>query len=244
MAGDWIKMRVCLQKSPQVIRLAGDLNRSKNEILGTLFALWCLADEHSQDGVIKFGIRHLDAELGIAGFSEALISVGWLEPTGENSIRLVNFEEHNGQTARKRAADYGRIKATRAQAKQTISAQKEIITGLEKRREDESKIREEKNTPEESEKAAELARLWMFYRRGVCASEAPGKVLEHFTEALKHGLDYDLALAEIERPGRKRTQYLWQFMVNVEPNKSTTVEGVIERMMKSDPELLGVAFNE
>ena len=242
MAGDWIKMRVCLQKSPQVIRLAGDLNKSKNEILGTLFALWCLADEHSQDGVIKFGIRHLDAELGIAGFSEALISVGWLEPTGENSIRLVNFEEHNGQTARKRAADYGRIKATRAQAKRTDSAQKDIKNGLEKIRED--KRREEVKTQEGMEPAAELARLWIFYRRGVCASEAPGKVLEHFTEALKHGLDYDLAIAEIERPGRKRTQYLWQYMANVEPNKSTTVEGVIQRMMKSDPELLGVAFDE
>ena len=113
MAGDWIKMRTGLLKSPQVIRLAGDLGKSKCEVLGALYTVWVIADESSLEGNIKLGPKHLDSEIGLPGFSEAMASVGWLEVLDPNSIRLTNYGEHNGKNGKRRAEDYRRAKEQR-----------------------------------------------------------------------------------------------------------------------------------
>lgn len=279
MAGDWIKMRTSLLKAPQVIRLAGDLNRSKCEILGALFTVWTIADESSLEGNIKLGPKHLDSEIGLAGFSEAMVSVGWLEIIDVNSIRLTNYGEHNGKTGKRRAEDYKRAKAQREKEKADKKAKSlGIVTGqttdemrtdygrkadgfeLEKEKEKEEEKEKEKekdsrmgfvdeNNPEEQ--AAHLTRMWIHQRRGTCASEQIPKVLEHFTEALRTGMNYQKAIDDLKSRVRRKTEYLWEFMERNHPRVragsviNTSMESTLQRMME-DPtkaKLLEVAYN-
>ena len=264
MAGDWIKMRNCLGKAPQVIRIASELKVSKYEVIGGLFWLWVIADENSLDGIIKLGPKHLDAELGLEGFSQALAGVGWLEKIDDNSIRLSNYSEHNGKTGKRRAEEYKRSRDKRelikSQKKQQDRMRSECgqnadgnLLEKEKEKEKEKEIDPlEGNTGNiltvESEQAEDLARVWVSQRRGVCRSEQPSKVLEEFKEALKHGLNFETAMQAMVDPERKRTEYLWQFMQRV-GNKNKTVENSLEKVlarMASDPNKapsLGVAFN-
>ena len=99
------------------------------------------------------------------------------------------------------------------------------------------------------EQAQSLALAWKFMRRGVCASESGQAVYEHFLEALRHGLDYEKTLAEINNSKRKRTEYLWQFTQRTQlPNSSQgnlSLERALERMAGdiNKSNILGVAFN-
>lgn len=287
MAGDWIKMRTSLLKAPQVIRLAGDLNRSKLEILGALFTIWTIADESSLEGNIKLGPKHLDAEMGLPGFAEAMAAVGWLEVLDPNSIRLTNYGEHNGKTGKRRAEDYQRAKDIRAKEKadkkardlQTLNGQivdkvwagcgqivdelptdcgqKVTAFGLEKELEEEKEEEKEKesymealNENSPAEQAAQLTRMWLFQRRGTCASEQVPKVLEHFSEALRTGMDYDKAVTDMKSRVRRKTEYLWEFMERNHPRVragaavNTSMEATLQRMM-DDPakaKMLEVAY--
>jgi len=287
MAGDWIKMRTSLLKAPQVIRLAGDLNRSKLEILGALFTIWTIADESSLEGNIKLGPKHLDAEMGLPGFAEAMAAVGWLEVVDANAIRLTNYGEHNGKTGKRRAEDYQRAKDLRAKEKadkkvkglQTLNGQsvdkvrtdcgqvvdelptdcgqKVTAFGLEKELEKELELEKEKesymetlNENSPAEQAAQLTRMWLFQRRGTCASEQVPKVLEHFSEALRTGMDYEKAVHDMKSRVRRKTEYLWEFMERNHPRVragaavNTSMEATLQRMM-DDPakaKMLEVAY--
>jgi hypothetical protein len=290
MAGDWIKMRNGLIKAPQVVRIAIDIQKTKTEVLGALFILWVIADENSTEGALKFGPKHIDYEVGLPGFSEALKAVGWLNILDENQVSLPDYATHNGTNGKKRAADYKRCKDWRAENKgkqqpkntpATVPKQdgnkeplqagcKPVAKGLQKcctfrleKSKSKSKRRKEpikasdKTTVETiqrqamdiSEMAGDLARTWIWHRKGIAASELPGRVLEQFQDELNHGMHYAEALNAIEAPERKRTEYLWVFLKRF--NKvagsgvSSSLKDVMERMAK-DPkksELLGVAFN-
>jgi len=312
MAGDWIKMRTSLLKAPQVIRLAGDLNRSKLEILGALFTIWTIADESSLEGNIKLGPKHLDAEMGLPGFAEAMAAVGWLEVVDANAIRLTNYGEHNGKTGKRRAEDYQRAKDLRAKEKAkekadkkaklngtgvqtggtkgdrkgtdcgqiadelptdcgrnvdevwTKSGQKVTAFQLEKEEEKEKEKEKEKEIDtldpfgvfseseekDPAEQAANLTRTWVNKRLGGCRSEREASVLEAFSDALRTGMDYRKAMADLVCKNRRRSEYAWAFMERnhprVRPNAiNSTVEATIQRMSE-DPEkarLLEVAFN-
>ena len=279
MAGDWIKMRTSLLKAPQVIRLAGDLNRSKCEVLGALFTIWTIADESSLEGHIKLGTKHLDAEIGFPGFADAMAAVGWLEVVDANAIRLTNYGEHNGKTGKRRAEDYKRAKAQRekekadkkakalglnvgqtADGKPTSGGQKADAFELEKEVELKKEKEEEKekdsivefeNENSPAEQAAHLTRMWIHQRRGTCASEQIPKVLEHFTEALRTGMNYEQAVNNLKSKDRRKTEYLWEFMERNHPRVragaavNTSMESTLQRMM-SDPakaKLLEVAYN-
>ena len=284
MAGDWIKMRTSLVKAPQVIRLAADLGKSKAEVLGALFLLWVIADESSLEGVIKFGVNHLDKELNIDGFSNAMIKVGWLTEESEYQIKLVNYGEHNGKTGRRRAEDYKRAREKRREEKADKSGQnadkmrtkcgqnagqnkleleleQELEQELEEEKEEEKSklkrnqkmeiiaINPEGSNSEWHEGAQSLAMAWKFMRRGVCASESGQAVYEHFLEALRHGLDFEKTMTEINNSKRNRTEYLWEFTKRTQLTKSSqgnlSLEKALERMAGdiNKSNILGVAFN-
>lgn len=277
MAGDWIKMRTSLLKAPQVIRLAGDLSRSKCEILGALFTIWTIADESSLEGNIKLGPKHLDAEIGLPGFADAMAQVGWLEVLDANSIRLTNYGEHNGKTGKRRAEDYKRAKAQREKEKAEKKAKALGIIGgqfademptdsgqsadafkLEKEKELKKELKKEEESlmgfedeKDPAEQAAHLTRMWLHQRRGTCASEQVPKIFEHFTEALRTGMNYEKAVNNLKSKDRRRNEYLWEFMERNHPRVragaavNTSMESTLQRMME-DPakaQVLGVAYN-
>ena len=101
----WIKMRTNLRTAPKVVRLASALKADRLRIIGGLWAVWSIFDEHSVDGTLEgYTLAALDEDLGWRGFSAALADVAWLEET-EAGLILPEFDEHNGASAKRRATD-------------------------------------------------------------------------------------------------------------------------------------------
>lgn len=110
---DWIKMRMCLQSHPKVVRILSATCTDKFRVIGGLHAVWTVFDVHSIDGVlIGYTPAALDHVIGWDGFSEAMIAVGWLTSIDGNLV-ATDFSEHNGKSAKRRAEESKRKKTTR-----------------------------------------------------------------------------------------------------------------------------------
>lgn len=117
MAGDWIKMRSNLRRHPKVVRLASALNADRLRVVGGLHAVWCLFDEHSEDGCLcGYTPAAIDDEIGWAGFCAQLIAIGWVDSDGNDGLSLPEFDTHNGASAKRRAMEADRKRAERAAA--------------------------------------------------------------------------------------------------------------------------------
>jgi hypothetical protein len=154
MAGDWIKMRVDLATSPKVVRIASALRADRLRVIGGLHAVWCLFDVHSVDGIMSgYTPEAMDELVGFPGLSAAMASVGWLEIDAE-SLKTPRFDEHNGQSAKRRAMETERKR----------DARKASAVDADKKRSREEKRREDSNNtlPSEETQASELTRteLW------------------------------------------------------------------------------------
>jgi hypothetical protein len=113
MANDWILMRSNLRDDPSVITLAEKLNIHENFVVGLLHSLWSWADQHSRDGHIPGVTKSwIDRHVGRRGFAQALADVGWLVDEG-NSLSFPEFERYNGASAKRRADDAVRKRASR-----------------------------------------------------------------------------------------------------------------------------------
>lgn len=144
MAGDWIKMRSDLRTHPKVVRVSSALKADRLRVIGALFVAWSVFDAHSVDGTLEgYDADVLDETVGFAGFSRALIAVGWLEERREGDMQTLvapRFSEHNGQSAKKRGLDAERKRATRngspSVREMSASQADKKRTREEKRRED------------------------------------------------------------------------------------------------------------
>lgn len=116
MAGDWIKMRSNLWDDPRVSRLVDLTDSSEAAVVGALYWLWAAADQHTETGTMPgLSLRQIDRKTGIQGFGEALCDIGWLADHPEG-VRIVNFEEHNGESAKRRCADAKRKASVRKES--------------------------------------------------------------------------------------------------------------------------------
>jgi len=115
MARTWIIMHHELPSKPQVKlinRLTGA--RSIPLTIGRLFTVWVWADTHSEDGVMRAEFEDVDEEAGCEGFAQAMLQAGWLDRTPDGMLVFPDFGDHNGQTAKTRAANYSRKQRERA----------------------------------------------------------------------------------------------------------------------------------
>ena len=141
MAGDWIKMRGNLWDDPRIAKLCDLTDCGEAQIIGGLYWLWATADQHTENGIMPgLTLRQIDRKTGITGFGKAICDIGWLEDHPEG-VCIINFEEHNGQSAKRRASDAQRkancrnLSASEADKTQTpCGANAELEK--EKRRED------------------------------------------------------------------------------------------------------------
>lgn len=146
MAGDWIKMRCNLNDHPKVRKLARMVGQDIFGVVGRLHKIWSWADEHSEDGVVSTTFDDIDEVVLCENFASAMSEIGWLEEHGGNVV-FVDFNTHNGDSAKKRAnsaARASRSRATKVLQERTKSAPRE-----EKRRED----KKEENTKSEKKTA-------------------------------------------------------------------------------------------
>ena len=105
MSDEWIKMRKNLRRHPKVVMLKRELDCSAATVVGALFFLWSVADEHSSDGVLRgYDEKTVDEECELPGFAKAMASrkVGWLR-LKRTGVQVVDFSEHNGASAKARA---------------------------------------------------------------------------------------------------------------------------------------------
>lgn len=121
MAGDWIKMRTSLLTNPRVNGIARILeedrevsralstgfsgymseivtrNVMRHVTVSSLLIVWGAANEHTRDGVFRNAdLSDIDDMVGIPGFGEAMVAVGWASYDDESStVTLPNFSEYN-----------------------------------------------------------------------------------------------------------------------------------------------------
>lgn len=113
MAGEWIKMRTNLWDDPRVSRLCDVTGQPEAMVVGALYWLWAMADEHSEDGVLPgLTMRAIDRKTGVPGLGAALCLIGWLEDQ-PGGARVINFDEHNGVSAKRRSMEAKRKASAR-----------------------------------------------------------------------------------------------------------------------------------
>ncbi|MBM80691.1 MAG: hypothetical protein CMJ78_08870 [Planctomycetaceae bacterium] len=107
MAGDWIKVEVTLHEKTEVIGMSAILGLDQYGIVGRLLRVWSWADQHTTDGDAPHVTpAFVDRLTSFDGFANAMQQVGWLDVvTSEStvSLRIPNFDIHNGESAKKRA---------------------------------------------------------------------------------------------------------------------------------------------
>ena len=112
--GGWIKLEKDLLTDPRVIRMGNQLCnglalQGVTLAIGALAHLWMLADTHiSDDDVLPLGIDEINQVVGITNFCE-LMPVEWLEVLDAEHVKLPNFHDHNGGTAKKNSLNSMRV---------------------------------------------------------------------------------------------------------------------------------------
>lgn len=166
MAGDWIKMGTALRTHPKVVRVASALKADRLRVVGGLHAVWCLFDEHSEDGsLVGYTPDALDELIGWAGFSAALASVEWME-IDDDGLHLPRFDAHNGASAKRRAQETERKRESRKspQTVREVSASDAVETRTreEKRREEEEEIsKPSASHPPRGGRGARFEEFWL-----------------------------------------------------------------------------------
>ena len=122
MAGDWIKIEHWTQDKPEVFVMADALGIDADEVLGKLIRVWVWADQQTTDGnAISVTFSLLDRVSGCKGFAEAMLKAGWLTQVSDG-VRFVNFDRHNGETAKTRAQTAKRVRKHRTGNAQSVTS--------------------------------------------------------------------------------------------------------------------------
>jgi hypothetical protein len=135
MAGDWIKMRTNLRTHPKVVRISSALQCDALRVIGALWAVWSIADEHA---AVQNGAGHLDgyslsdmsSVISFPGFAEQMAVCGWIDECDEHAqnggkcLIFKDFDTHNGKSAKSRAEDSERKRASRQSGERPKSVRK------------------------------------------------------------------------------------------------------------------------
>lgn len=103
MAGDWIKVELTLPEKPEVIGVAAALGITEDEVVGKLIRFWRWCDQHLTNcHATNVTFAFLDRLVGVTGFAQALVSVGWLE-LEDAGLVIPNFDRHLSKGSKTRA---------------------------------------------------------------------------------------------------------------------------------------------
>jgi hypothetical protein len=110
----WIKVEKCTPDKPELRAAARICRISRSDAFLAFFRLWSYFDAHCDTNQIAgLTLADLDDEAGVKGFGQAMAEVGWLVQNGD-TIAIVNWERHNGSSAKSRARTMRRVQAHRA----------------------------------------------------------------------------------------------------------------------------------
>jgi len=144
MAGDWIKVEKATARKPEIFGIAAKLGISLDQAFGMCVRFWIWCDDQVTDGNAKnVTCLLLDDDFGVTGFSEALLSVGWLQ-VRSGSLVIPNFDRHLSESAKNRADTNRRVAKSRQKLKRECNKKTLQKPLPEKRREEK---REEEPLP-------------------------------------------------------------------------------------------------
>lgn len=99
----WIKIVTTLPRSAKVMQVAAVLKVDRLKAVGAVMDWFCWLDDQCSDGCTKLTPRQVDEVLGVKRLSDALVSVGWARVGEDGLVYVVDFDQHNGETAKSRA---------------------------------------------------------------------------------------------------------------------------------------------
>jgi hypothetical protein len=103
MSGDWIKIEITTPDKPEVVAMATHLRVDQDAVVGKLLRLWGWANLNSENGeALPITEAFVDRLTNQRRFASALRHVGWLTGT-DGALCFVNFDRHNGSSAKARA---------------------------------------------------------------------------------------------------------------------------------------------
>ena len=118
MSGDWIKIEITTPDKPEVVAMATHLRVDQDAVVGKLLRLWGWANLNSENGeALPITEAFVDRLTNQRRFASALRHVGWLTGT-DGALCFVNFDRHNGSSAKARAME-NRKKASQRQRDKT-----------------------------------------------------------------------------------------------------------------------------
>ena len=98
----WIKVCVDTPNKQAMRNAARDCGCSAGDAFLAFFRLYSWLDEQTADGRLATDRDDVDAVARLPGFAASLERSGWLTFEGDECV-VTNWEEHNGQNAKRRA---------------------------------------------------------------------------------------------------------------------------------------------
>ena len=144
MADFWIKIEKGTPDKPEILELASALGiPDPDTVTGKMIRVWAWFDSNSANGHAPSVTNVLlDRLTGVTGFTDALVTVGWLDKTDDGFL-IPNFDRHLGKNAKKRALDTERKRKSR-NLSQECPAPNVTKKGLDKSRVDKSRVENKK----------------------------------------------------------------------------------------------------
>ena len=156
---NWIKINTTLPRNPKILLLGQYLGISRYEALGLAVEWLAWLDGITTNGEIELTAELMDGlfyadflsqknvttvmdsrdlcHTNVTQLSHALSQIGWIHVDANNKIHVLDFEKHNGETAKKRVEDAERQRKCRKNKR----SQKNVTKVTKKR----DQIREDKN---------------------------------------------------------------------------------------------------
>ncbi len=151
----WIKVEHALPEKTEVFRMAEQLGKDPDTVVGKLVRFWCWADRNTVDGnLVGLTEAYIDRIVHQPGFAAALRKVGWLL-VRSGALVIPRFDRHNGQTAKARALAARRQAAYRE--RHAAVTPEASTTALPEERREETKPKIEKFTPPAREEVLAFA---------------------------------------------------------------------------------------
>jgi len=99
----WIKIDVDTPSKPAIVRLANDCGVSRGDAFLAFFRLYSWLDEQTADGTLYADAEEVDAIARLPGTAASLSRSGWIAFYPDGRLTVTNWQEHNGQSAKRRA---------------------------------------------------------------------------------------------------------------------------------------------
>ena len=113
----WVKRTKGLSSKREILIMANFLAVDRRMVAGVFMDWIDWADEETTDGFIDgMTVDQIDTVVNYENFGRALLLVDWIKEDNRG-LYIVNFDRHNGESAKKRALDQRRQAVMRERKK-------------------------------------------------------------------------------------------------------------------------------